>query len=109
MNAEPFDAHINRNSTKNSDPTTFFSHVVGVKAVPGEVADVDAIKRMNFTNYPVLGKSPKFVDLRLSTAHTADKIKSVIGPATRAGGLTDNSNRLTSSHNIAKVTADRVS
>ena len=43
------------------------------------------------------------------TAHTADKLKSVIGPATRAGGLTDNSDGLTSSHGISKVVADRVS
>ena len=82
-NAEPFDAQINGNATKNSDPTTFFSHVVGVKAVPGEVADVDASERMNFASNPVLGKNPKFMNLRLSPAHTADKIKSIMGPATR--------------------------
>ena len=70
-NTEPFDALINGNSTKNSDPTTFFSHVVGVKAVPGEVADVDASERMNFASNTVLCESPKFVDLRLSIAHTA--------------------------------------
>ena len=45
----------------------------------------------------------------LLTAHTADNLKSVIGPATRAGGLTVNSNRLTSSHGIAIFSADRVS
>ena len=107
-NAEPFDAHINGNSTKNSEPTTFFSHVVGLKVASGEVADVDLIETMNFASNPVLGKNPKFVDLRLSTSHTGDKLKSVIGPATRAGGLTDNSDRFTSSHGISKVAADRV-
>ena len=45
----------------------------------------------------------------LSTAHTSDKLKSVIVPATRAGGLTDNTDRLTSSHGISKVAVDRVS
>ena len=45
----------------------------------------------------------------LSTAHTADKLKSVIGPATRVQGLTDSSDGLTSSHGISKVAADRVS
>ena len=30
----------------------FFSHVVGVKEVPGEDADVDANKRMNFASNP---------------------------------------------------------
>ena len=44
----------------------------------------------------------------LSTAHTSDNLKSVICTATRAGGLTVNSNRLTSSHGISKVAADRV-
>ena len=45
----------------------------------------------------------------LLTAHTADKLKYVISPATRAGGLTDNTDRLTSSHSISKVAVDRVS
>ena len=95
--------------TKNSDPTTFFSDVVGVKAVPGEVTDVSASKMMNFASNPVLKESPKFVDLRLSTSHTADKLKSVIDPVTRLEGLTDNYNRFVSSHGITKVTVDRVS
>ena len=45
----------------------------------------------------------------LLTAHTADKLKYVISPATRAGGLTDNTDELTPMHGIAEVTADRVS
>ena len=49
------------------------------------------------------------MDLGLSTAHTADKLKSILVPTTRAGGLTDNSDRLTSIHGIVKVTVDRVS
>ena len=100
-NVDPFDAHINRNPTKNSDPTTFFSHVLGLKAVPREVADVDAIKRMNFASNPVLSKSPKFVDLRLSTVNTADKLNSTFAPATR--------DWLATRHSIAEVTRDRVS
>ena len=48
-------------------------------------------------------------DLGLLPAHTADKLKSIFDPSTRAGGLTDNSNGLTSSHGIAKVTADSAS
>ena len=63
---------------------------------------------MNFASNPVLGKSPKFVDLQLLTSHTADKLKSVIGSATRVGGLTNNTDGLTSRHHIAEVTADRV-
>ena len=49
------------------------------------------------------------MDLGLSPAHTADKLKSIFVPATRVGGLTDKSDRITSSHGIAKVTADRES
>ena len=52
---------------------------------------------------------PFDASIRLSTAQTADKLKSVIGPATRVRGLTDNTDKLTSSHGISKVAADRVS
>ena len=52
---------------------------------------------------------PFDASMGISTAHTADKLKSVMGPTTRVRGLTDNSDRLTSSHGISKVAADRVS
>ena len=64
---------------------------------------------MNFASNSVFGKTPKFVDLGLLPAHTANKLKSAFIPATRAGGLTDNSDGLMSSYGIAKVTADRAS
>ena len=64
---------------------------------------------MNFASNAVFGENPKFVDLGLLPAHTANKLKSVIGPATRAGGLTDNSDGLTSRHGISKVAANIVS
>ena len=47
--------------------------------------------------------------LGLSTAHTANKLKSVIVPATIVQRLTDSSDRILSSHGISKVAADRVS
>ena len=56
---------------------------------------------MNFASNAVFGKNPKFVDLGLSIAHTADKLKSVIGPATRVQGLTESSDGLTSSQGIS--------
>ena len=80
-----------------------------MKIVSGEVTDVDASKRMNLASNPVLGESPKFMDLQLSTAHTADKLNYVIGSATKVGGLTNNTDGIMSRHCIAKVTADRVS
>ena len=49
------------------------------------------------------------MDLGLSPAHTADKLKSIITPATRAVGLTDNPNGLTYRHCIKGVTAKRLS
>ena len=64
---------------------------------------------MNFASNSVFGKNPKFVDLGLSSAHTADELKSIFGPGTRAGGLTDNSDGLTSRHRIAEAIADIVS
>ena len=63
-----------------------------------------------FTILPgCLGENPKFVDLRLSTVNTADKLNSVFAPVTRAEGLTYHSDRLASMHRIAEVTADRAS
>ena len=57
------------------------------------------------------GRNAEPIDasMGLLTAHTADKLKSVIGPVTRVQGLMDNSDRITSSHGISKVGADRVS
>ena len=48
------------------------------------------------------------MDLGLSPAHTADKLKSIFAPATRTGGLKNNYDGLTSRHRIAEVTADRL-
>ena len=83
--------------------------MVGLEAVSGGVADIDAIKRMNFVSNPILGKTPKFVDLRLLTINTADKLNSVFVPVTRAEGLTDHSDWLVSRNRIAEVTDGRVS
>ena len=47
--------------------------------------------------------------LGLSPTYTADKLKSIFAPATRAGVLTDKSDWLASMHCIAEVTVDRVS
>ena len=107
--ADPFDARIIGSPAKNSDYTSFFNHVVGLEGVSREVADVNASQRMKFVNNPVLGETPKFVYVRLSTVNTADKLNSVFAPVTRAEGLMDHSNWLVSRHCIAEDTADRVS
>ena len=80
-----------------------------METVSAEVADINPCERVNFTSNAVFCKNPKSVDLGLSTAHTADKLRFVIGPATRVRGLTDNTDGLSSSHDISEVTADRVS
>ena len=108
-NAEPFDASINRFSAINGHSTSYFSSVSGAETVSAEVADVNPCERVNFLSNSVFGENPKFVDLGLSAAHTANKLKSSVGPATRVPGLIDNTDRLTSSHGISKVAADRVS
>ena len=80
-----------------------------METVSAEVADVNPRERMNFASTFVFGKTTKLMDLGLSTAHTEDKLKSIFVLATRAGGLTDNSNGLVSRHHIAESTSDRVS
>ena len=80
-----------------------------METVSAEVFDANPRERMNFASNSVFGKKPKFLDLGLSPAHTADKLKSIFYPSTRAGVLADNSNGLASRHRIAEVTADRVS
>ena len=80
-----------------------------METVSAEVADVNPCERVNFPSNAVFGKNPKFVDLGLLTAHTVNKVKSVIGPTTIVRGLMDNTDRLTSSHGISKVAAGRVS
>ena len=80
-----------------------------METVSAEVAEVNLHKSMNCASNSVFGETPKFVNLGLSPAHTADKLKSIFAPAARAVGLTDNSDGITSRHCIAEVTADRAS
>ena len=80
-----------------------------METVSAEVFDVNPRKRMIFASNSVFGKTPKFVDLGLSPAHTADKLKSIFAPATRAGGLTHNSDGIASGYCIVEVIVDRVS
>ena len=61
--ADPFDVCIIGSSAKNSDSTSFFSHLVGLKEVSREVVNDVATKRMNFVSNPVFVETPKFVDL----------------------------------------------
>ena len=93
---EPFDASINGFSDVNGHSTSYFSGVISLEAVSGDVADVNGRKRMKFASNSVVAESPKFVDLRLLPAHTTDKLKSVIFPDTISGGLTDKSDWFTS-------------
>ena len=101
--------NFQRISTVNEHSTSYFSDVSGVETVSAEVSDVNPRERINFASNSVFGETPKFVDLGLSPAHTADKIKSIFAPTTRARGLADNSNRIKSMHRIAEVTVDRLS
>ena len=82
---------------------------IGLEVVSGEVADINARKRMNFLSNSVLDETPKFVDLGLSPAHKTDKLKSVIGQTTRSGEFKDNSDWIASRHRIAEVTEEKLS
>ena len=64
---------------------------------------------MNFAINPVLGETPKFVDLRLLTVNTSEKLNSIFYLVTRAEGLTYQSDWLASRHYIVEVTEGRVS
>ena len=75
-----------------------------MEAVSGEVSDINARERMNFASNSVLGETPKLVDLGLSPANTADKLNSVLTPATRYEGFIDRYNWLTSGYRISEVT-----
>ena len=88
---------------------SYFSGVIGLEAISGEVFNVNARERMNFASNPILGETPKFVDLGLSPAHTADKLNYVFAPATITVGCTDNSYCIASSNCIAEFTEGRVS
>ena len=107
-NAEPCDATINEFQAVNGHSTSYFRGEIDLDAVSRVITDVNERERMNFVSISVLGKTPKFVDLGLSPAHTTDKLKSVIGPATRSGGLTYNSDWIASCHFIAEVTEVKV-
>ena len=108
-NSEPLDAPIDETLAINIHYTSYFIGVIGLEAVYGEVAGVNARESMNFASNSVLGKNPRFVDLGLLPANTADKLNSVFYPSTRTGGLTDISNWLASGHGIVEVTEGRVS
>ena len=62
---------------------SYLSSVSGAETVSAEVADVKPSERVNFPSNAVFGENSKFMDLGLSTAHTANKLKSSIVPATR--------------------------
>ena len=108
-NAEPLEAPINRISAVHGHSTSIFSKLIGPKTVSGEIDDVYARKRMDFASNSVVAESPNLLDVGMSPANTTDKLKSVIGPATRGEGLTDISGWLTSRHGCEEVTVGRVS
>ena len=88
---------------------SFFSKLIGLETVPGEVADVNPRERMKFASNSVLRKILKFVSLGLSPANTANKLNSVFASTTRAEGLTDKSDWLTYMHGCIEVTVGIVS
>ena len=91
-NADPFNASIDVSLAVNCPSTSYSSGIIGFEAVLREVANVNACKRMNFASNSALSKTPKFVDLGLSPANTADKLNSVFAPANRSKGLMDSPN-----------------
>ena len=99
---------INGFAAVNGHSTSYFSGIIGLEAISAEFADVNMRERMNFVSNSVLGKTPKFVGLGLSLAHTMDELKSVIGPTIKSGGWTDHSDWLASRNLILEFTEGRV-
>ena len=64
---------------------------------------------MELASNSVLGETPKFLDLGLSNANTANKLNYVFSPTNIAGGFTENSNWRVYDHVIAEVTERRAS
>ena len=108
-NAEPLDSPINRISAAHGHSTSIFIKVIGTKTVSGESAGVYVHERMDFASNSVVAESPNFLDLGLSPANKADKLKSIISPTTRVKGLTDSSKWIASRHGCKEVTARKVS
>ena len=108
-NDDPFDSPINLFLDVHGQPTSIFSKVIGTKTVSRENTDVYAHERMDFASNSVVAESPNFLDLGLSPANKADKLKSIISPTTRVKGLTDSSKWIASRHGCKEVTARKVS
>ena len=64
---------------------------------------------MNLASDTVLRKSPKFMDLRLSSVYTMDEIGYVFAPTTIIGSATHGSNWLPHINRISEAKADRLS
>ena len=83
-NIEPFNTSIDGYLSQEINSTSFFTEKISVKRLPGEVVtDLDPSKRMNFAS-SVLGKSPKFVDFRLSSVNVTGKTNPVFSPSDRS-------------------------
>ena len=108
-NTEPLDAPINRFLDVNGHSMFITRKVIGLETVPRQASDVYARKMMDFTSNAFIGKSPNFMDLGLSPAHTTGDLKSVISRATRIEGLKYSSDSLASKKGIEEVTFERVS
>ena len=108
-NSEPIDASVNRYPDKYRDPTLGWSKKIGSKLVTDESVDVYARGRMNFGSDTVLSEDPNFMNFRLSTVNTMDKLRSVIVPTIRVGGPKNGSNWIQPRHDIEEATADRAS
>ena len=66
--SEPFNGSINGFLVVNGHSMSYFSGLIGLEAVSNEVDNVDPRERVNFASNPFFGKTPKFVDLGMSSS-----------------------------------------
>ena len=107
-NAQPLDTSIHGISSKHRYPAPTFSKVIGCRFSDKYRTYIYLRFHMNLTRDSVLAKSPKFMNLGLSSVHTLDKLMAVFIPTTSIGMPADGSNWIPPGNIIGEVTADRV-
>ena len=73
------------------------------------MVDVNSLSGMNFKSDTVVTPNPNFVNFRIASVNTTDKLGSVSVPTTRVGKPTKISNWRRQAHYIEESMADRVS
>ena len=94
--------------SKHRYPEPTLSKVIGHKFTNKSSADINSLCWTKLTRDTVLSKIPYFVNLGISSVHTADELGPVFILTTRIRTPTNGSNWLPPGHSIGEITAERV-